>query len=219
MGVRLDGSQPPTEPSIATKGVWFATELFGKAAALVRRDDLPGGPPPPSDGAPPRSLEEAVSRLEADYAGSASDPRAYFLTGCMDEELYDEQCEFADPFVSFKGRQRFVDNLSNLAGGFITDSSTRTLESSSKAYDPATGAPPTYRTKLLVKLQLGLPWKPVLAWPWGVEHVFDPETMLIVRHIESWDVSAADGLRQLLRAGPPNGLKQGKGGARSEGGR
>jgi len=50
----------------------------------------------------------------------------------------------------------------------------------------------------------------VLAWPWGVQHVFDPQSRRIVRHIESWDVSAAEGVRQLLRPGPPRGLRQGQ---------
>ena len=45
-----------------------------------------------------------------------ADPRPYFLTGAMDVALYDEQCEFADPFVAFRGRDRFVANLENLAG-------------------------------------------------------------------------------------------------------
>jgi hypothetical protein len=198
---------PPQEASVATKGVWFATELVGKAAALVR--PAPAEPPPPA-GEAPTSLDEAIRRLESDYAGTEDDPRAYFLTGVMDEALYDEQCEFADPFVSFKGRQRFVDNLSNLAGGFITDASTRMLQASAQPHDATAGTPPSFKTKLLVKLQLGLPWRPVLAWPWGVEHVFDPDSMLIVKHVESWDVSAAEGVRQLLRPGPPDGLKQGK---------
>ena len=77
----------------------------------------------------------------------------------------DEDCEFADPFVSFNGRQRFIDNLANLAGGFITDSSVRPISSSLEGL--------SYKTKLMVKLQLALPWSPVLAWPWGVEHVLE----------------------------------------------
>ena len=50
----------------------------------------------------------------------------------------------------------------------------------------------------------------MLAWPWGVEHVIDPSTNRVVRHIEKWDVSAADGVAQLLKPGPPNGLRQGR---------
>ena len=192
------GPPPSDEASLPSKVVWYAAEWFGKAAALVR-------PPPAVEegvGDPPASMEEAIARLAADYEGTPEDPRPYFLTGKMDVALYDPDCEFADPFVSFNGRQRFKENLENLAGGFITDSSVRTLDT--KASDTS------YTTRLLVKLQLGLPWKPVLSWPWGVEHVFDQSSGLIVRHIESWEVSPSEGVRQLLKAGPPRGLKQGQ---------
>eukprot|EP00965_Chrysotila_dentata_P102107 3370524-Pleurochrysis_carterae.AAC.1 len=108
----------------------------------------------------------------------------------MDVSLYAEDCEFADPFVSFKGRQRFQDNLQNLAGGcsllvlptvtecmrFRFPAKQKQLAQFERWLWPlaASGVPTSYKTRLLVKLQLGLPWKPVLAWPWGVEHVFDP---------------------------------------------
>ena len=42
----------------------------------------------------------------------------------------------------------------------------------------------------MVKLELNLPWKPVLAWPWGVTYTIDPTTYLIVNHKESWDIDA-----------------------------
>jgi hypothetical protein len=34
-----------------------------------------------------------------------------------------------------------------------------------------------------------------------VTHVFDPQSGLVVRHIEAWDVSAGDGVRALLTPG------------------
>lgn len=40
----------------------------------------------------------------------------------------------------------------------------------------------------MVKLELNLPWKPVLAWPWGVTYIIDPDTFLVTKHIESWDI-------------------------------
>ena len=54
---------------------------------------------------------------------------------------------------------------------------------------------------MLVKLQLGLPWKPTLAWPWGVHYELDPVTFQIVSHRESWDVSAMEGVLQCFRPG------------------
>ena len=201
----LLSEKPPQDVDLPTKAVWFATEAFGKAAALVRPPvDADDGELAPA----PATLDEAVERLARDYDGTEADPRPYFLTGKMDYNLYSEDCEFADPFVSFEGRRRFRENLENLAGGFIVDSSTRTLDTSLTRGEG--GAPSSYETRLMVKLQLGLPWKPVLAWPWGVEHVIDPSTNRVVRHIEKWDVSAADGVAQLLKPGPPNGLRQGR---------
>ena len=62
------------EPNLATKGAWFAAELAGKAKAALN-GPLERGPTT----APPRSVAEAVKRLEADYEGEP-----YFLTGKMD---------------------------------------------------------------------------------------------------------------------------------------
>jgi hypothetical protein len=191
---------PPAGANLGSKAVWFATEAFGNLAALGRSESAAESSSR-TKSVSPTSVDDAIRRLRADYAGTPNDPRPYFLTGKMDVALYDEQCVFADPFVSFSGRDRFVSNLENLAGGFITESSTRELASEAVPGDATAGVPPTYTTKLLVKLRLALPWSPVLAWPWGVEHVFDPESGLIIRHIESWDVSPAEGVRQLFSGG------------------
>ena len=45
-----------------------------------------------------------------------------------------------------------------------------------------------FTLEVMVKLELNLPWKPVLAWPWGVEYSIDPDTFLITKHEESWDI-------------------------------
>jgi hypothetical protein len=87
--------------------------------------------------------------------------------------------EFADPFVSFRGRDRFIENLENLSS-VITAYSAKPL--SYEADDESV------QTKFMVKLELNLPWKPVLAWPWGVRCEIDPATCLIVLHQESWDI-------------------------------
>ena len=75
----MASKEPPEEAGIAEKAVWFATEVFGKAAAAFRAPDGPDAAP--SVGERPRSLDEAIERLAADYAGTAADPRPYFLTG------------------------------------------------------------------------------------------------------------------------------------------
>jgi len=103
------------------------------------------------------------------------------LSGEVDRYIYDEECTFADPFVAFDGRDRFIDNLANL-GSFITDYDARMIK-----YDVEKDGMEIV-TKVMVKLELNLPWKPVLAWPWGVLYAIDPETFLVTDHIESWDI-------------------------------
>jgi hypothetical protein len=175
-----------------TKASWFAVEAFGKvfgskdAAAQQKEKDTAGSSY--SVDAPPQSLNETMARIQED------NKREYFLSGTVDKLIYDENCEFADPFVSFKGRDRFVDNLANL-GSFITKYSAKPLD---YAVDE-NGLAVT--TKFMVKLELGrLPWQPVLAWPWGVRCEIDPKTFLIVLHKESWDIEAWDGVKQIFRA-------------------
>lgn len=160
------------EPSVAAKGAWFAAELLGKLKGSSGAEA--------SREAPPKTVDEAIKRVEADYLKEPP----YFLSGGFDSALYAEDCEFADPFVSFKGRRRFEDNLANLAGGFITEASAKPLG------DPVVTSD-SYKQRFAVKLKLALPWRPLLAWPWGVEHVFGERdgNVVVVRHLESWDVS------------------------------
>ena len=54
-------------------------------------------------------------------------------------------------------------------------------------------------TKFMVKLELNLPWKPILAWPWGVRCEIEPTTNLIRLHEESWDIEAIEGVKQIFR--------------------
>ena len=63
-------------------------------------------------------------------------------------------------------------------------------------------------SRAVVKLELGLPWKPVLAWVWGVAYEINPATGRVCRHLESWEVSAAEGVSQLFRQG--KGLRGGR---------
>ena len=174
----------PKEADVVTRASWYAVEAFGKLfgskGAQKAKDE---GAPSASAASfsldnPPQSVAETMARIKQD------NERDYFLSGEIDKLIYDDECEFADPFVSFKGRDRFVDNLENL-GSFITEYSAKPL-SYEELPDNAV------QTKFMVKLQLNLPWKPVLAWPWGVRCEIDPDTNLVVLHEESWDIEALE---------------------------
>lgn len=164
-----------------TKSVWFGVEAFGKVFGDKTKVDSQ------TDidiSKPPQSMQETFERIKDD------NDRSYFLSGKVDKLIYDPDCVFADPFVSFSGRDRFVDNLQNL-GSFITKYSAKMLDYSQDEN--------TVKTKVMVKLELNLPWKPVLAWPWGVSYEIDPETNLITNHVEEWDIDPWEGTKQIFR--------------------
>lgn len=163
---------------LATKASWYGVEAFGKVFGKKSQASPKDAPKEDvsvtySMDSSPSSLEETIQRIQAD------NDREYFLSGQVDKLIYDENCVFADPFVSFEGRDRFVDNLANL-GSFITAYEARPLD-----YREEDNA---VETKFMVKLQLNLPWDPVLAWPWGVRCEIDPSTNLVILHKESWQI-------------------------------
>ncbi len=193
---------------------WYAVEAFGKAFGSKKSDgDIIISSNDIDLTKQPSSLQETLARVKLD------NDRSYFLSGEVDRLIYDEDCVFADPFVAFngknfvvwyecmymmrtlssfnlllvtEGRDRFIDNLANL-GSFITNYDAKMLK-----YDVEKDGQEIV-TKVMVKLQLNLPWAPVLAWPWGVTYEVDPQTYLITSHVESWDIEAWEGVKQIFR--------------------
>jgi hypothetical protein len=123
-----DQAGPLSTINPLTKATWYATEAFGKVFGGGKNAFKDSDINDPSRSAisfsldqPPASLSETFQRIQQD------NQRSYFLSGTVDKEIYDAQCIFADPFVSFAGRDRFVENLANL-GSFITKYSARVIK-------------------------------------------------------------------------------------------
>ena len=119
----LQGQDEGTDPNMnpLTKSSWYAVELFGKVFGKGKSESEADGSPQEYDlSKAPESLKETLDRIKLD------NDRSYFLSGEVDEEIYDPNCLFSDPFVSFEGRERFVTNLANL-GSFITNYSAKVL--------------------------------------------------------------------------------------------
>lgn len=171
------------------KASWYAVETFGKIFAP--QDEKSSNKENKKAMSidvtkPPSSAKETLERIKLD------NDRDYFLSGQVDGLIYDKDCVFADPFVSFSGRDRFVENLANL-GSFITKYDARLLN-----YEVSSDGL-VVDTRVMVKLELNLPWKPILAWPWGVKYDIDVETFLVTNHKESWDIGAMEGVKQIFR--------------------
>ena len=193
---RDDSAGTKEDMNILTKSSWYAVELFGNVFGKndQSEDSSETTVLQSSSSSAPISLDETIKRINDD------NDRDYFLSGEVDSYIYDVDCVFADPFVSFSGRDRFVQNLQNL-GSFITKYDARVLKYSDVIYRDDDSNIPIVETKIMVKLELNLPWKPVLAWPWGVTYEIDPETFLITKHEESWNIEPLEGVKMIFR--PP----------------
>jgi len=181
---------PTQESSTPIKAAWYASEAFGWVARFLRgkREHLRAVPLSNYTPESPLPRSRAMELLREDY-----DDHKYFVTGESSMEAYDAQCEFADPFVCFRGLDRFRANVSNL-GAFMEDVNLDTEFVDGPGLDAITA-------RWRFRCVLGLPWRPSLSASGSTVHIFDPTTGLIVRHIENWDIAAGDGLKQVFKIG------------------
>lgn len=125
----------------------------------------------------------------------------YFVTGDFSApNIYSDDCEFIDDFASFRGFTRFRDNLRTLA--LLTEKYDVKILSLEASPDET-----RVLTRAFVRLNLSLPWKPVLAWVWTVEHTIarvddDDTNYTIVKHAESWEIDTSKGVELLFKPGP-----------------
>ncbi|CAM6105128.1 unnamed protein product [Calypogeia fissa] len=182
-----DERTPPTaETNVFVRAAWYGSEAFGKVVAGFRPSkEEEVEEESVNDG--PIERKEAVELLRVDL------DRSYFVTGNMATGIYEEDCEFADPFVSFKGLKRFKQNVGNL-GSFMEESSLKLVDWQE------------YEDRIFAKWRfncvLALPWRPILAASGSTEYFFSNDSGKIYKHIETWDISPMDGLRQLFKPNP-----------------
>lgn len=177
----LDDTDKSSAVDPLTKASWYAVEAFGKVFGSSSPKLSESGSNNVVDKSrPPNTIDETIRRIRDD------NERQYFLSGQIDALIYDTDCIFADPFVSFTGRDRFMENLQNL-GSFITKYSAKPISYIVENEDSSEN--PVVITKFMVKLELNLPWRPVLAWPWGVKCIIDRSTNVIIAHEESVSMS------------------------------
>ena len=172
------------------RAVWFGAEALGRALEGARASD---GRARAGDGrvdvddvdvsARPIDRASAIASIRSDYE------KEYFVSGRGAMAAYASDCEFADPFASFRGVDRFKRNVSNL-GGLMRDVDLRIASFEETAEG--------LQTEWKFSCVLDLPWRPMLAASGGTTHVLN-EQNLVVRHYERWDVEPSKVLRQLLK--------------------
>jgi len=181
VGVVRAGNEENEEASVGLKAAWYGAEALGKVVGKDAGDDDETAE---AKGVVVVDRASAIASIREDYS------QEYFVTGKGAMRAYATECEFSDPFVSFKGLKRFKQNVGNL-GGMMRDVDLKITSFEETEEGVAT----EWRFSCI----LDLPWRPALAASGGTRHVIDEETNSVVKHIERWDVEPVKVLKQLLK--------------------
>jgi hypothetical protein len=170
------------DASVGLKAAWYGAEALGKVVGKDAGGD--DDEDETAEGVVVVDRASAIASIREDYS------QEYFVTGKGKMRSYAKDCEFSDPFVSFKGLERFKQNVGNL-GGMMRDVDLKITSFEETEEGVA--------TEWRFSCVLDLPWRPALAASGGTRHVIDEETNSVVKHIERWDVEPGKVLKQLLK--------------------
>ncbi|XP_059439250.1 uncharacterized protein LOC132171855 [Corylus avellana] len=139
-------------------------------------------------------VDDVVMILKSDYEN------AYFVTGTFTSAIYAEDCIFEDPTIRFRGKALYSRNLKLLVPFF--DRPSIGLQKIDKGINSKTNfVLATWKLRTYLKL----PWKPLICIDGSTVYELDDE-FNIVRHAESWNVSALEAIGQIFTPsfGRPN---------------
>lgn len=140
----------------------------------------------------PLSLQELLDGVRADYV-----ERMYLWTGDIDPDLYDEDCVFTDPTLSFRGLATFQRNLANLQPVLKALVKDPGIDLFSCELDTVSNqVQATWR----MRADLSLPWNPAIDLVGRTTFTYDPEKgNHIIDYREDWETEAGAVLMQLVR--------------------
>ncbi|XP_078429962.1 adenine phosphoribosyltransferase-like protein, putative (DUF2358) [Wolffia australiana] len=172
---------------------WFLKAAVSGVTELLRIFPVPSRQQSPVGDCPAeeadflvRDLEDVVSILRSDF------DRAYFLTGNFTSKIYAENCLFEDPTIKFYGRDKYSQNLDLLIPFF--EGQSLVLENIEKVLDSKKDIIiATWKLRTFLRL----PWRPLISIGGKTAYEID-ENFKIVRHTESWDVSALQAVGQIF---------------------
>lgn len=134
-------------------------------------------------------VDDILDILKADY------DNAYFVTGIFSSSIYADDCLFEDPTIKFRGTQLYSRNLRLLVPFFKQP--TIVLKNIEKGAD-------SERDFVLanwsLRTYLKLPWRPLIAIEGSTMYYLNDEYK-IIRHVESWSVSALEAVGQIFTPG------------------
>ncbi|GAX75988.1 hypothetical protein CEUSTIGMA_g3431.t1 [Chlamydomonas eustigma] len=140
------------------------------------------------------NITGVLQRIRRDYIVNS-----YFVTGIIDSTIYEEDCFFADPTISFSGLELWTRNLQLLVP-FLMQPRINLL-------DIRRISPREEENEVVLKADwtletsLRLPWQPFISIGGSTEYTLNEDKNKVLRHVESWDVSGLQALLQILIPG------------------
>ncbi|XP_060218119.1 uncharacterized protein LOC132645252 isoform X3 [Lycium barbarum] len=135
------------------------------------------------------NVDDVLKIIKSDYE------KSYFVTGLFTSRIYAEDCTFEDPTIKFRGRDLYSRNLQLLVPFF--DSPSIELEKIEKGNDSNVEVIVAYWK---LRTSLKLPWRPLISVDGKTVYDLD-EKLKIVKHVESWNISAFEAVGQILMPG------------------
>ncbi|KAG4983493.1 hypothetical protein JHK87_028242 [Glycine soja] len=174
-------SETPQILKIAVSGVTELLRLFSPSSHQTslekQRDQIEF---------PASSVDDVLRIIKSDY------DNAYFVTGNFSSSIYAENCIFEDPTIKFRGRELYARNLKLLVPFF--DSASIILQKIDKDVDSDTNF---VLASWKLRTNLKLPWRPLISIDGSTVYQLN-EDYKIVRHVESWNISAVEAVLQIF---------------------
>eukprot|EP01041_Mallomonas_annulata_P011898 gene11898-24928_t len=138
------------------------------------------------------SPKEMLNGIRADFE------RGYLFSGEINSELYDEECRFTDPTISFTGLTTFENNIKSLQPlleNYIRDSMVILYAIALNETSC------NIKAKWRMSANLKLPWKPKIELTGQTTFTYNPGCNgRIVDYYEIWDIPALNVLIQLIQS-------------------
>ncbi|XP_061375343.1 uncharacterized protein LOC133317468 [Gastrolobium bilobum] len=176
-------TETPQILKIAVSGV---TELLRLFSPSNQTSVLSGDIEKQRDEFSVSSVDDVLMIIKSDYEN------AYFVTGNFTSSIYAPNCIFEDPTIKFRGRELYARNLKLLVPFF--DCASIRLQKIEKDVDSETNfVLATWK----LRTNLKLPWRPLISIDGSTYYELN-EDFKIVRHVESWNVSALEAVLQIF---------------------
>lgn len=172
-------------PFLLKLAVGLVTELLRIFTTSQERSSFVSGSTTPHE-VSVADIDDVVAVLESDYK------RSYFLTGEFMKSIYAEDCWFIDPTIRFRGRDLYQRNLQLLVPFFVNPSLDLCgIEQGFK------GDAKFIKANWYLRTYLKLPWRPLISLEGSTIYDLD-DSLKIVYHVESWNISAFEAVTQIF---------------------